>query len=240
MRLLYNGPEGAREVSITDGPVASVGELAEILGLPPPVAGLWVNEQWAAADCRLDEAGVTAGSYVGVRPGPGPDQPGLTFEVVGGLCAGDRTPVLEGGLSLGRSPEADVTLPGVGLRPHHARMDCADGKVVAQIVGGEPIAVEMSTPLRLGGALIQVSVAPDDRPNRMSSALGGTASGPSCAPRSHTGAGRETSAIAACRSFWLGRAGGASVGRCADGCALSPLYGPVRPAQSVDDGGDLV
>ena len=177
MRLLYNGPEGAREVSITDGPVASVGELAEILGLPPPVAGLWVNEQWAAADCRLDEAGVTAGSYVGVRPGPGPDQPGLTFEVVGGLCAGDRTPVLEGGLSLGRSPEADVTLPGVGLRPHHARMDCADGKVVAQIVGGEPIAVEMSTPLRLGGALIQVSVAPDDRPNRMSSALGGTASG---------------------------------------------------------------
>ena len=177
MRLLYDGPEGTREVSITGDPVASVGELAEILGLSPPVAGLWVADQWVAADRRLDEAGVADGARVGICSGPGPDQPGWVLEVVGGLCAGVRRPLLEKGLRLGRSPDADVTLPGIGLRPQHARRECRDGRVFAQLGDEEPTAVEASTPLRLGGALVQVSVAPDDRPNRLAAILGRTASG---------------------------------------------------------------
>lgn len=177
MRLLYDGPEGTQEVSITGDPVASVGELAEIMGLPPPVAGLWVADQWVAADRRLDEPGVADGARVGICSGSGPDLPGWVLEVVGGLCAGVRRPLLEKRLRLGRAPDVDVTLPGVGLRPRHARLECRDGRVFAQIGDEEPTAVEASTPLRLGGALVQVSVAPDDRPNRLAAILGRTASG---------------------------------------------------------------
>ena len=117
------------------------------------------------------------GARVGICSGPGPHKPGWALEVVGGLCAGDRRPLLENGLRLGRSPDADVTLPGVGLRPQHARLECRDGRVFAQLGDEEPTAVDASTPLRLGGALVQVSVAPDDRPNRLAAILGRTASG---------------------------------------------------------------
>ena len=177
MRLLYDGPEGAREVRITGGPATSVGELAEILGQPPPVAGLWVGDQWMAADRSLDEAGVVDGARVGVRPGSAPDLPGWTLEVVGGLCAGDRCSVPSEGLRLGRSPDADVTLLGVGLRPLHARLESRDERVFAQLGDEEPTAVETSTPLRLGGALVQVSITPDDRPTRIAAILGRTATG---------------------------------------------------------------
>ena len=123
MRLLYHGPEGAQEVSIDGCAVASVGELAEVLGLPSPIDGLWVDDQWMEANRGLDEAGVADGVRVGVRPGPVPDQPGWVREVVGGLSAGDRHSLPAEGLSLGRSPDADLTLPHVGLRPHHARLE---------------------------------------------------------------------------------------------------------------------
>ena len=164
-------------MSVTGGPVDTVGELAEILGLPPPVDGLWVGDQWMAADRGLDEAGVADGAHVGVRPGPGPDLPGWALEVVGGLCAGERRLVPSEGLGLGRSPEADVTLAGVGLRPQHARFEWRDLRVVAQIGDEEPVEVEASTPVRLGGALVQVSDAPDDRPNYLTTMLGRTVSG---------------------------------------------------------------
>lgn len=177
MRLLYDGPDGAREVSIDGGLVAHVAELAEILGLPPPVAGLWVEDQWADSDRRLDEAGVADGVRVGVRPGPSPDQPGWALEVVGGLCAGVRRPLTTEGLSLGRSPNADVTLLHVGLRPRHAHLEGQDGRFFAVVGDNEPAALENSAPLRLGGALIQVSNAPDDRPTRLAAIVGRTASG---------------------------------------------------------------
>ncbi len=174
MRLFYDGPEGAREVSIIGGLPATVGDLAEILDLPPPAEGLWVGDQWMAPERRIDDAGVTDGARVGVRPGPEPDKPGWALEVTGGLCAGYRYRIPAEGLSLGRSPDADATLTDVGLRPHHARIERRDQLILAQIGDKEPIAVDVSTPMRLGGALVQVSVAPDDRPNRL---LGRTASG---------------------------------------------------------------
>ena len=177
MRLLYDGPEGAREVSIDGGRVVHVGELAEVLGLPAPVAGLWVGDQWMEADRGLDEAGVADGTRVGVRPGPAPDQPGWALEVVGGLYAGDRHPLPAEGLSLGRSPDADLTLTRAGLRPCHARLEHRDGQFFAVVGDNEPTAVEPSTPLRLGGALIQVSDCPDDRPSRPVAMLGRTSSG---------------------------------------------------------------
>ena len=177
MRLLYDGPDGAREVSIDGGPVAHIGELAQILGLPPPVTGLWVEDQWADSDLRLDEVGVADGVRVGVRPGSSPSQPGWALEVVGGLCAGDRRSMTAKGLSLGRSPNDDVTLLKVGLRPHHARVEGRDGRFSAAVGDDEPTAMENSVPLRLGGALIQVSDAPDDRPTRLAAIVGRTASG---------------------------------------------------------------
>ena len=177
MRLLYDGPLGLREVSITGGRVATVGELADALGLPPATAGLWVQDQWAAADDGLDEAGVVDGTRVGVRPGLGSDEPGWTVEAVGGLCAGDRCPLGTQGAVVGRSPEADLTLPIVGLRPQHASVERRDGGVWLQVGDGEPGSVATSTPLRLGRALIQVSRSPDDRPHRLAVILGRTASG---------------------------------------------------------------
>ncbi|WP_420437495.1 FtsK/SpoIIIE domain-containing protein [Candidatus Poriferisocius sp.] len=177
MRLLYDGPEGTREVSIVGGPVADIGELAELLGLPPPVAGLWVGDQWIEAHRRLDESGVADGTRVGVRPGPSPDQSGRTLEVVGGLCAGDRHLLPIEGLSLGRSPDADVPLPGVGLRPQHARLECRDGEVFVQVGDNELAKVEVFSPFQLGGALVQVSNTPDDRPTGLAAILGRTASG---------------------------------------------------------------
>ncbi len=173
MRLFYDGPEGAREVTVVGGLPATVGDLAEILGLPPPVEGLWVGDQWVASERRIDDAGVADGVRVGVRPGPEPEQPGWALEVAGGLCAGSRYRFPSEGLSLGRSPEADVTLTDVGLRPHHARFERRGQQILAQIGDKEPIEVDFSTPLRLGGALVQVSLTPDDRPNRL---LGRTAS----------------------------------------------------------------
>ncbi|MCQ3810562.1 MAG: hypothetical protein KTV68_08420 [Acidimicrobiia bacterium] len=172
MRLLYEGPEGAREVSIADGLVADIGELAEALGLHPPVAGLWVGDQWMEADRQLNEAGVADGARVGVGPGPKPEGPGRALEVVGGLWAGDRRLLPGEGLSVGRSPDADLTLPIVGLRPQHARLVCRDGLVYIRVGDDEPTGVEVAEPLRLGGALIQVSDAPDDRPTRTAAILG--------------------------------------------------------------------
>ena len=177
MRLLFKGPEGERELSITGGLPTSVGELAQMLGLSHPVDGLWIDDQWADADRRLDETGIAEGASVGVRPIPGPDPPGKTVEVVGGLCAGQRRPVPPDGLSLGRSPDADVTLVGVGLRPQHARIEYRDHQVVAQMGDEDPVALELSTPHRLGSVLIQVSDAPDDCPNRLSAVGGRSASG---------------------------------------------------------------
>ena len=177
MRLLFDGPEGAREVSIAGGLMTDVGELAEVLGLPSPVAGLWVGDQWMEADRRLDEAGVADGVRVGVRPGPAPHQPGWTLEVVGGLCAGDRHPLAAEGLSLGRSPDADVTLPNSGLRPHHARLEGRDGQFSLVVGDDAAAAIDAATPLRLAGALVQVSNAPDDRPTRLAAIVGRTASG---------------------------------------------------------------
>ena len=177
MRLLYEGPDGVREVSIAGDLVETVGELAEILGLPPPLAGLWVGDQWFDADRGIDEAGVVDGARVGVRPGPDSDRPGWTLEVVGGLNAGHRHPMPMGGLSVGRSPDADVTLTGVGLRPRHARLECRDEQAFVQEGEHEPTPFEASTPLRLGSALIQVSKAPDDRPTRLAAIRGPTASG---------------------------------------------------------------
>ena len=177
MRLLYEGPEGAQELRITGGLPSCVGELAQILGLPAPVDGLWIGDQWMAADCRLDETGIADGAEVGIRPGPGPGQPGWTLEVVGGLGAGERRSMPPDGLVLGRSPDADMTLVGVGLRPQHARIEYRDHQVLTQIGDEDPVAVEPSAPFRLGGALIQVSDAPDDRPNRPSTVGRRTASG---------------------------------------------------------------
>ena len=172
MRLLYEGPEGAQELCITGGLPASVGELAQILGLPPSVDGLWIGDQWMTADRRLDETGIADGADVGIRPGPGPGQPGWTLEVVGGLGAGEQRSMPPDGLILGRSPDADVTLVGVGLRPQHARIEYRDHQV---LIGDEE--TESSAPFRLGAALIQVSDVPDDRPNRLSAMGGRTASG---------------------------------------------------------------
>ena len=177
MRLLYDGPEGTREVSIAGGLMTDVGELAEVLGLPAPVAGLWVGDQWMEAGRGLDEAGVADGVRVGVRPGSAPDQPGWTLEVVGGLCAGERRPIPTEGLSLGRSPDADVTLPNAGLRPLHARLEGRDGQFSLVVGDDAAAAIDAATPLRLAEALVQVSRAPDDRPTRLAAIVGRTASG---------------------------------------------------------------
>ena len=177
MRLHFEGTEGVREVNVADPTLTTIGELAASLGLPTPVSGLYVGDQWATAESTLDEAGVVDGSHVGVRPGRKPDQPGWALEVIGGLRAGHRYPLPADGLSLGRSPDADVTLPGVGLRPDHARFECRDQHILVRIGDKEPEALAWSTPLRLGGALVQISDIPDDRPNRLAAAIGRTASG---------------------------------------------------------------
>ncbi|WP_420637618.1 FtsK/SpoIIIE domain-containing protein [Candidatus Poriferisocius sp.] len=174
MRLFVDGPDGGREVSIIGAAPRDVRELAEILGLPEPTDGLWVEDQWVDADRRLDKAGVCDGARVGLRPGSGPDQPGWTLEVVGGLNAGHRHPVPASGLSLGRAPDADLSLTGVGLRPHHARLEWREGRIVIHIGDGpsgdreppEPMVLAPSTPRRQGRALVQVTDAPDDRPRR--------------------------------------------------------------------------
>ena len=176
MRLLFDGPDGPREVSIAGGAVADVGELAEVLGLPLSVAGLWIEDQWVTPDQKIGEAGVADGVRVGVRPGPAPDQPGWTLEVVGGLCAGERRLIPAEGLSLGRSPDADVTLPNAGLRPHHSRLEDRDGQF-SLVTGDDAAAIDAVRPLRLAGALVQVSNAPDDRPTRLAAIVGRTASG---------------------------------------------------------------
>ncbi|WP_419926108.1 FtsK/SpoIIIE domain-containing protein [Candidatus Poriferisocius sp.] len=177
MRLFYDGPDGGREVGIQGELPATVGDLAQILGLSEPVDGLWIDDRWAAAERQLEEAGLADGARVGLRSGPGPDPPGRTLEVVGGLCAGDRRLLPAEGLSVGRSPGADLTLPSVGLRPEHARLVFHDGMVVAQSGEDEPTTVEISTPLRQGSALIQVSDAPDDRPAHLAGIAGPTTCG---------------------------------------------------------------
>lgn len=177
MRLLFEGPEGSQEVRLSGPPIATVGELAESLGLHEPVSGLWIGDRWVSADSGLDEAGVVDGARVGVRPGREPDQPGWTLEVIGGLCAGERFPAAPEGLTVGRSPEADVTLPGIGLRPEHARLERRDRQVL--VWRGEDLLTTeaVSKPFKLGNALVQVSESPDDRPNRVAAILGRTASG---------------------------------------------------------------
>ena len=177
MRLLFEGPEGPQEIDFSGPPVGNIGELAETLGLPSPAAGLWVGDQWVTADCRLDEAGVVDGARVGVRPGRETDQPGWTLEVIGGLRAGGRFPFASEGLTVGRSPEADVTLPGIGLRPRHARLERQDTQVLVWRGEGQSTTEEVSKPFRLGNSLVVVSESPDDRPSRLAAILGRTASG---------------------------------------------------------------
>ncbi|MCY3861977.1 MAG: FtsK/SpoIIIE domain-containing protein [bacterium] len=177
MRLLFEGPEGNQEVFVSGPPIATVGELAESLGLHEPCSGLWVGDQWFPADSRLDEAGIVDGTRVGVLPGREPDQPGWTLEVIGGLCSGERFPMAPEGLTVGRSPEADVTLSGIGLRPQHVRVERQNRQVLV-LREKDPLAPEeVSKPFRLGNALVQVSESPDDRPNRLAVVLGRTASG---------------------------------------------------------------
>ncbi|MYG57247.1 MAG: hypothetical protein F4067_07170 [Acidimicrobiia bacterium] len=158
-------------------PIATVGELAESLGLQAPDSGLWIDNQWASADSRLDEAGIVDGARVGVRPGPEPHQPGWTIEVIGGSCAGERFPMAPEGLTVGRSPDADATLSGIGLRPKHARLERQDRQVLVWQEEDLSATEEESRPFRLGNALVQVSESPDDRPNRWAVVLGRTASG---------------------------------------------------------------
>ena len=177
MRLLFEGPEGSHEVLVSGPPIATVGELAESLGLHEPCSGLWVGDQWASADSRLDEAGIVDGARVGVLPSREPYQPGWALEVIGGLCSGERFPMAPEGLTVGRSPEADVTLSGIGLRPKHARVERQDRRVLVQRGEDQPTTEEVSKPFRLGNALLQMSESPDDRPNRLAVALGRTASG---------------------------------------------------------------
>ena len=158
-------------------PISTVGELGMSLGLREPVSGLWIGDQWVAADKRLDEAGVMDGVRVGIHPGGEPNRPGWTFEVIGGLCAGERFPFASEGLTVGRSPEAQVTLPGVGLRPAHARLERQD-KQIRIWHGDDLIATEeASKPFKLGNALVQVSESPDDQPNSLATTLGRTATG---------------------------------------------------------------
>ncbi len=177
MRLLFEGPEGSQEVLVSGPPIASVGDLAELLGLREPCSGLWVGDQWFSADSSLDEAGIVDGARVGVLPGQELDRPGWALEVIGGLCSGERFPIAPGGLTVGRSPEADATLSGIGLRPQHARVE-RQGRQVHVLRGEDPsTAEEVCKPFRLGNALFQVSESPDDRPNRLAVALGRTASG---------------------------------------------------------------
>lgn len=176
MRLLFEGPEGSQEVRVSGPSIATVGELAESLGLHEPVSGLWIGDQWVSADSSFDEAGVVDGTRVGVRPGREPDQPGWALEVIGGLCAGERFPMAPEGLTVGRSPEADVTLSGIGLRPRHARLERQDRQVLVWRGEDPPTAEEASKPFRLGNALVQVSESPDDRPNRLAVVLGRTVS----------------------------------------------------------------
>ena len=207
MRLLFDGPDGTREVCVTGGTVTSVGELAEALGIPPPASGLWVQDRWAAAGCRLDEAGVVDGTRVGVRAGPGPDQPGWTLEVIGGLRAGDRHRLGDDGLVVGRSPDADLSVQDAGLRPRHVRfllqnlngheldghelngqgqasdsgrgyeLGSKAGRVMVQFDRGDPEPLEALKPLRVGSTLIQATLSPDDRPHRQAAVLGYTSTG---------------------------------------------------------------
>ena len=177
MRLLFEGPEGNQEVLVSGPPIATVGELAESLGLHEPCSGLWIGDQWFSADSRLDETEIVDGARVGVLPGREPDQPGWTLEVIGGLCSGERFPMAPEGLTVGRSPEADVTLSGIGLRPHHVRVERQDRQVLVLRGEDPPTTEEVSKPFRLGNALVQVSESPDDRPNRLAVVLGRTASG---------------------------------------------------------------
>ena len=168
MRLLYEGPQGTREVCVVGPPAADVGGLAESLGLPPSTAGLWIDGRWADADCRLEDSGIADGARVCVRPTPASPPSEWSVEVVGGLCAGDRFPLAPSGATLGRSPEADVTLVGAGLRPVHARLECKGDQVLAHLGSGDAMVGEISAPIRLGGALLQVSPTPSDRPTRLS------------------------------------------------------------------------
>ena len=177
MRLLFEGPEGNQEVLVSGLPIATVGELAESLGLREPCSGLWVGDQWISADSRLDEAGIVDGARVGVLPGREPDQPGWALEVIGGLCSGERFPMAPEGLTVGRSPEADVTLSGIGLRPQHVRVELQGSQVLVLRGEDPPTTEEESKPFRLGHALVQVSESPDDRPNRLAVVLGRTATG---------------------------------------------------------------
>ncbi|MCY4271341.1 MAG: FtsK/SpoIIIE domain-containing protein [bacterium] len=155
----------------------TIGELARSLGLHEPFSGLWVANRWSTADCRLDEAGVVDGAQVGVRPGLEADQPGWTLEVIGGLGAGERFPIAPGGLTVGRSPEADATLGGLGLRPKHARLERQDRQVLVWRGDDLPTVQEACRPFWLGKALVQASESPDDRPSRLAAVLGRNASG---------------------------------------------------------------
>ncbi|MDE0579461.1 MAG: FtsK/SpoIIIE domain-containing protein [bacterium] len=177
MRLLFEGPEGNQEVLVSGPPIATVRELAESLGLHEPCSGLWVGDQWFSADSCLDETEIVDGARVGVLPSRELDQPGWVLEVIGGLCSGERFPMAPEGLSVGRSPEADVTLSGIGLRPQHVRVERQDQQVFVLRGEDPPITEEVSKPFRLGNALVQVSESPDDRPNRLAVVLGRTASG---------------------------------------------------------------
>lgn len=177
MRLLFEGPDGCQEVLVSGTPKATVGELAESLGLLAPVSGLWVGDQWASADSRLEETGIVDGDRVGVRPSPETDQPGWALEVIGGLCSGQRFPLAPEGLTVGRSPKADVTLSGIGLRPRHVRVERKDRQVLVQRGEDPPTTEAVFNPFRLGNALVQVSESPDDRPNRLAVVLGRTTTG---------------------------------------------------------------
>ena len=177
MRLLFEGPEGNEEVLVSGPPIATIRELAESLGLHEPCSGLWVGDQWVAADSRLDEAGIVDGARVGVMPGRESDQPGWALEVIGGLCSGERFPMAPEGLTVGRSPEADVTLSGIGLRPQHCRVEQQARQVLVLRGEDPPTTEEVCKPFRLGNALVQVFDSPNDRPNRLAVVLGRTASG---------------------------------------------------------------
>ncbi len=160
-------------------PAATIGDLASALGAPPGPA--LVGGRRLPADCPLADAGLVEGGLVDL--GPAAFVPPLAppvHEVVAtaGLDAGGRCP-LEGAVLVGRGGHVHVPVQDRAVSREHCTLALRDGRLVvrdagarnAVVVGeralrpGEELAVEPSTPVRLGPVDLQVRVRQtDDRP----------------------------------------------------------------------------